>query len=150
MHPLTKKILQLFRLRQIHNAIFLKVNKATMNMLRKVEAYVTYGPPTLKTVSELIYKRGYGKDKESRHRIPLSSNDYIRKNLGKYNIICIEDLIHEIFTMGPYFKEANNFIWPFKLRCPRGGYKKKRIHYAEGGDAGNREEDINIFVRKMN
>ncbi|KAI9111367.1 hypothetical protein K1719_017057 [Acacia pycnantha] len=39
----------------------LKVNKATMNMLHRVEPYVTYGYPNLKSVSELIYKRGYGK-----------------------------------------------------------------------------------------
>uniref|UniRef100_A0A7N0UDH3 Ribosomal protein L7 n=1 Tax=Kalanchoe fedtschenkoi TaxID=63787 RepID=A0A7N0UDH3_KALFE len=33
MHPKTKKILQLLQLRQIFNGVFLKVNKATMNML---------------------------------------------------------------------------------------------------------------------
>ncbi|KAL6573423.1 60S ribosomal protein L7 [Orobanche hederae] len=43
MHPTTKKILQLLRLRQIFNGVFLKVNKATLNMLRLVEPYVAYG-----------------------------------------------------------------------------------------------------------
>ncbi|CAI0391181.1 unnamed protein product [Linum tenue] len=43
MDPKTRKILQLFRLRQIFNGVFLKVNKATVNMLRRVEPYVTYG-----------------------------------------------------------------------------------------------------------
>ena len=46
MHPKTRKILQLLRLRQINNGIFLKVNKATLNMLKKVEPYVTFGYPT--------------------------------------------------------------------------------------------------------
>ncbi|CAL9241129.1 unnamed protein product [Arabidopsis halleri] len=41
--PKTKKIIQLLRLRQIFNGVFLKVNKATMNMLRRVEPYLTYG-----------------------------------------------------------------------------------------------------------
>lgn len=27
----------------------------------------------------------------------------------------MEDIIHEIFTVGPNFKEVNNFLWPFKL-----------------------------------
>lgn len=35
--------------------------------------------------------------------------------LGKHNIICIEDLVHEIYTVGPAFKQASNFLWPFKL-----------------------------------
>lgn len=38
-----------------------QMNKATLNMLRRVEPYVTWGTPNLKTVRELIYKRGYGK-----------------------------------------------------------------------------------------
>ncbi len=39
--------------------------------------------------------------------------------LGKHNIICIEDLVHEIFTVGPAFKQASNFLWPFKLSAAR-------------------------------
>ncbi|XP_031118135.1 60S ribosomal protein L7-2-like [Ipomoea triloba] len=148
MHPNTKKILQLLRLRQIFNGVFLKVNKATMNMLHKVEPYVTYGYPNLKSVRELIYKRGYGK--VSKQRIALTDNSVIEQTLGKHNIICIEDLVHEILTVGPHFKEANNFLWPFQLKAPLGGLKKKRNHYVEGGDAGNREDYINELIRRMN
>jgi len=148
MHPNTRKILQLLRLRQIFNGVFLKVNKATLNMLHKVEPYVTYGYPNLKTVKELIYKRGFGK--VNKQRIPLTDNSVIEQTLGKHGIICIEDLIHEIMTVGPHFKEANNFLWPFKLSAPLGGLEKKRNHYVEGGDAGNREAFINELVRRMN
>uniref|UniRef100_A0ACD6A6B7 Uncharacterized protein n=1 Tax=Avena sativa TaxID=4498 RepID=A0ACD6A6B7_AVESA len=148
MHPKTRKILQLLRLRQIFNGVFLKVNKATINMLRRVEPYVAYGYPNLKSVRELIYKRGYGK--LNKQRIPLSNNKVIEEGLGKHNIICIEDLVHEILSVGPHFKEANNFLWPFKLKAPLGGLKKKRNHYVEGGDAGNRENYINQLVRRMN
>jgi len=146
--PKTVKILQLLRLRQIHNGVFVKLNKATLNMLRLVEPYITYGAPTQKTVSALIYKRGHGR--VNKQRIPLSNNSIIEKSLGKFGIICIEDLIHEIYTVGPHFKEANNFLWPFKLSAPLGGYKMKRRHFTEGGDAGNREELINQFVARMN
>ncbi|KAK6139796.1 hypothetical protein DH2020_026472 [Rehmannia glutinosa] len=148
MHPTTKKILQLLRLRQIFNGVFLKVNKATVNMLHRVEPYVTYGYPNLKSVKELIYKRGYGK--VNKQRIALTDNSIIEQVLGKYGIICMEDLIHEILTVGPHFKEANNFLWPFQLKAPLGGLKKKRNHYVEGGDAGNREDYINELIRRMN
>jgi len=146
--PKTRKILQLLRLRQIHNGVFVKLNKATANMLRLVEPYITYGTPSLKTVKELIYKRGYGKvDKQ---RIALTDNKIIEQALGKFNIICMEDLVHEIYTVGPHFKEVNNFLWPFKLSSPLGGFVKKGTHFAEGGDAGNREELINELVQRMN
>ncbi|KAL7100401.1 hypothetical protein ABFS83_09G126500 [Erythranthe nasuta] len=148
MHPTTKKILQLLRLRQIFNGVFLKVNKATMNMLHRVEPYVTYGYPNLKSVRELIYKRGFGK--VNKQRIPLTDNSIVEQTLGKHSIICVEDLIHEILTVGPHFKEANNFLWPFQLKAPLGGLKKKRNHYVEGGDAGNREDFINELIRRMN
>lgn len=39
----------------------------------------------------------------------------VQAALGDKGIICVEDLVHEIFTVGPAFKEANNFLWPFKL-----------------------------------
>lgn len=73
--PKPKKILQLFRLTQIGTAVFIKNNKATMNMLRVIEPWVTYGAPSRKTVKALIYKRGYGKI--NRQRIPLSSNEVV-------------------------------------------------------------------------
>lgn len=40
--------------------------------------------------------------------------------LGKQDIICMEDLVHEIFTVGDSFKKASNFLWPFKLNNPKG------------------------------
>jgi len=116
MHPKTRKILQLLRLRQIFHGVFLKVNKATVNMLQRVEPYVTYGYPNLKSIRELIYKRGYGK--VNKQRIPLTDNAVIEQVLGQYGIICIEDLIHEIITVRPNFTKTNNFLWPFKLSAP--------------------------------
>merc|ERR1719464_1275879 len=41
--PKPKKIMQLLRLRQLHNGVFIKLNRATVNMIRMVEPYVTYG-----------------------------------------------------------------------------------------------------------
>ncbi|KAA3455393.1 60S ribosomal protein L7-4 [Gossypium australe] len=166
MHPRTRKILQLLRLRQIFNSVFLKVNKATMNMLHLVEPYVTYEYllpfwlprfffhqfyiiamayfflmyasryPNPKIVRELIYKRSYGK--LNNQRVALTDDAIIEQPLGKFGIICVEDLIHEIMTVGPHFK------------APLGGLKKKRSHYVEGGDADNRENYINEVIRRMN
>jgi len=145
--PQPKKILQLLRLRQIHNGVFVKINRASLTMLRLVERYVTYGPPSLKTISDLIYKRGYGK--VNKQRVPLTNNKVIAESLGKFGIICVEDLIHEIYTCGPHFKEASNFLWPFKLSSPLGGYSEKATHFTENGDYGNREEEINKFIKSM-
>lgn len=111
--PKVRKVLQLFRLRQINNGVFVKLNKATINMLRICEPYITWGYPNLKSVRELIYKRGFAKI--NGQRIPITSNQLIEDRLSKCGVICMEDLIHEIFTVGPKFKYASNFLWPFKV-----------------------------------
>ncbi|CAG5145574.1 uncharacterized protein ALTATR162_LOCUS1733 [Alternaria atra] len=147
--PKKRKTLQLLRLLQINNGVFIKLTKATMEMLKIVEPFVAYGYPNQKSVRELIYKRGYGKvDKQ---RLPLTDNEIIEENLGKYGMICMEDLIHEICTVGPNFKAASNFLWPFKLNSPTGGFRKRKFkHFIEGGDLGNREDKINDLIRQMN
>ncbi|KAF2795255.1 60S ribosomal protein L7 [Melanomma pulvis-pyrius CBS 109.77] len=147
--PKKRKTLQLLRLLQINNGVFIRLTKATSEMLKIVEPFVAYGYPNQKSVRELIYKRGYGKvDKQ---RIPLTDNEIIEQNLGKYGIICMEDLIHEIFTVGPNFKQASNFLWPFKLSNPTGGFHARKFkHFVEGGDLGNREDHINALIRQMN
>lgn len=146
--PKPRKILQLLRLRQLHNGVFVRLTKPTIEMLRLIQPYVTYGYPSLKTVRDLIYKRGYGKINGS--RIPLSENSVIEENLGKHGIICVEDLIHEIYTCGKNFKYATRFLWPFKLHGPNGGFNEKLSAFTEGGDAGNRESYINELVQRMN
>merc|ERR1711892_131960 len=151
MHPKTKKILQLLRLRQIHLGVFLRVNKATQEMIKRVEPYLAYGYPSLKATRELIYKRGFGKVKTpgQAQRLPLTRNADIGQHLAKFGITCFEDLINEIYTVGPHFKQANNFLWPFKLNSAKGGLPKKRLGYNEGGQAGNREADISQLIARM-
>jgi len=147
--PKAKKVMQLFRLRQLHNATFVRLNEATVRMLRLIEPYVTYGYPTRATVQKLVYKRGFGK--LNKQRIAISENSVIEEGLGKYGICCTADLIHELITVGPHFKQANNFLWPFKLSNPSGGFsnKTKKLHYMEGGEAGARGDEINKLVKRM-
>jgi len=148
LHPKPRKILALLRLRQVNQGTFVRLTKATKQMLTLVEPYITYGYPNQKAVRELIYKRGFAK--VDGQRIAITNNRTIEGKLGKHNILCVEDLIHEIFTVGPHFKQANKFLWPFKLSCPTGGWKKTLTHYNEGGDSGNREDKINELIHRMN
>jgi 60S ribosomal protein uL30 len=146
--PKPRKILQLLRLRQVNNGAFVKLTRATKQMLTLIEPYITYGYPSLKTVRELVYKRGYAKI--NKQRLPLTNNKVIEDTLGKFGIICVEDLIHEIFTVGPNFKYANRFLWTFKLSPPVRGWTHILTHYNDGGDFGNREDKINELVERMN
>jgi len=170
MAPKPRKILKLLRLDQLHKAVFVKCTKPMMNMIKCIMPYVVCGYPNLKTVKEMILKKGYcrvdesstakklgPKGKTSRYvrknysRLPLTSNEMISESLGRHGIHGVDDLIHEIYKVGPHFKEANSFLWAFKLSSPNGGWVQKKHGFQEpkGGDWGNREELINELVRRM-
>ncbi|GCB84642.1 hypothetical protein scyTo_0025264 [Scyliorhinus torazame] len=63
VNGVSPKVLRLLQLRQIFNGVFVKLNKASINMLRIAEPYIAWGYPNLKSFRELIYKRGFGKKK---------------------------------------------------------------------------------------
>ncbi|KAK9232498.1 hypothetical protein WN943_022744 [Citrus x changshan-huyou] len=148
MHRRTKKILYNLRLRRIFSGVFVRATDGMLEVLQKVEPYVTYGYPNLVNVKELIYKKGYAT--VDRQRIPLTDNNIIEQTLGKYGIICIEDIVHEIANVGPHFKEVVNFLGPLTLNKPEGGLLGKKQPFKDGGEAGNREEEINELISKMN
>jgi large subunit ribosomal protein L7e len=147
IHPRPRKVLQLLRLRQINNGVFVKLNKATTQMLRIADPYIAWGYPSMKIIRELVYKRGYAK--VNHQRIAITDNTIVEDHLGKHDVICVEDIIHEIHTVGDHFKQVTNFLWPFKLSNPTGGFTKKANHFVEGGDFGNREDQINKLLERM-
>ena len=54
-----------------------------------------------------MYKRGHGK--VNGQRIPFTDNAVIEGSLGSLGIQSIEDLIHEIYSVGPNFKRVSHF-----------------------------------------
>jgi large subunit ribosomal protein L7e len=146
--PRVRKILQLLRLRQSHNGVFIKLTYATWQMLRIVEPYIAYGYPTLASVRQLLYKRGFAKINHQRK--PIIDNAMIEEKLGSRGIICVEDLVHEIYTVGPNFKYASRFLWPFKLNSPTGGFKDIGRQFTDNGSCGNWEQHINKLIKQMN
>lgn len=146
--PKVMKVIQMLRLRKIFSGTFVKVNKASIKMLKTVEPYVAWGYPNLKSVRELILKRGLARI--DKRKIPLTDNTLIEQHLGQYGIICLEDLIHEIYSAGKDFKVVNNFLCPFRLSVPRHAAKDKVGLMKDVGDPGPRAEDINTVIRKLN
>jgi len=145
--PKQRKVLQLLRLRQIFNAVFVKLNKPMQNMLRLVEPYIAYGYPSLKTIRGLIYKRGHLKT--NRQRVKITDNKEVKAQFKNDAVVCVEDMVHQIHTAGKHFQKVSNGLWPFKLSPPKGGMRQKRRHFIEGGDFGNRETLINRFLHRM-
>ncbi|KAG8512074.1 60S ribosomal protein L7-like 1 [Galemys pyrenaicus] len=145
---LVKRIIARLRLKKIFSGVFLKVTPQTIKMLRTVEPYVTWGFPNLKSVRELILKRGQAKVKNK--TIPLTDNTLIEEHLGKYGVICLEDLIHEIAFPGKHFQMISGFLRPFQLSVARHATKNRVGFLKEMGLPGYRGESINQLIRQLN
>eukprot|EP01123_Difflugia_compressa_P009781 TRINITY_DN334_c0_g1_i2.p1 TRINITY_DN334_c0_g1~~TRINITY_DN334_c0_g1_i2.p1 ORF type:complete len:312 (-),score=53.29 TRINITY_DN334_c0_g1_i2:158-1093(-) len=141
------KILTKLNLLSIHSAVFLKMTPSIVFDLKLVQPFVTYGCPSYKTISDIVVKRGYTKTNGT--RIALTDNTIIENALGEDNIVCIEDIIHQISTCGPAFDKVLQFLCPFKLAQPTGGFRKTKIPYERGGPSGNRRKDINQLLETM-
>ncbi|CAI8606601.1 unnamed protein product [Vicia faba] len=148
MHPTTRKHLFDLGLRRIFSAVFLKPTEGVMAKLARVEPYVTYGYPNLKSIKDLIYKKGNAK--LDKRKVPLTDNNLIEQELGKFGIVCIEDIVHQIENVGPHFKEVVRFMWPFELNKPADGLNGLKNRFKHGGDSGDREDLINELINKMN
>ncbi|KAF3702558.1 60S ribosomal protein L7-like 1 [Channa argus] len=152
--PKVMKVIQMLRLRKIFSGTFVKINKTSVAMMKIVEPYVAWGFPNLKSVRELILKRG--QTRVGRKRVPLTDNTFIEQHMvcnpinGKHGIICLEDLIHEIYAVGKGFRAANNFLLPFKLSVARHAARDKAGLLKDLGNPGFRGVDINSIIRQLN
>lgn len=101
--PKVRKTLQLLRLRQINNGVFVRLTSSTKQMLQLVEPFVAYGYPSLAAVKKLVYKRGYAK--VNGQRLPITDNKIIADYFAGTgaDVVCVEDLIHELYTAGDNF-----------------------------------------------
>merc|ERR1712032_111472 len=81
LSPKPKKTLQLLRLRQIGNACFIRLNKASIQMLRICDPFIAWGYPTQNTIKNMIYKRGAVKI--NGQRIKISNNDVVENPWAK-------------------------------------------------------------------
>ncbi|NXV80943.1 RL7L protein, partial [Atlantisia rogersi] len=143
-----KKVIEMLRLRKNYTGIFVKLTALSLKMLRIVEPYVAWGHPNLKSVRELILKRGQAKIK--RKKMPLTDNMLIEEHLGQYGIICLEDLIHEIYSTGKHFRRVTNFLCPFHLSVARHASRNKVGFLKEMGKPGCRGDAINRLIRQLN
>ncbi|KAM6183340.1 ribosomal protein uL30-like [Erethizon dorsatum] len=145
---LVQKTIARLRLKKLFSGVFVKVTPHTLKMLRIVEPYVTWGFPNLKSVRELILKRGQAKVKNK--TFPLTDNTVIEEHLGKFGVICLEDLIHEIAFPGAHFQEIACFLRPFHLSVARHATKNRVGFLKEMGSPGYRGERINQLIRQLN
>ncbi|EDW80242.1 uncharacterized protein Dwil_GK21063 [Drosophila willistoni] len=143
----TTDILKTLRLGLRHNAVFVENTKENQLLLRVIEPFVVYGFPSLSTIRELLFKKGFARIDGK--KTAIQSNTMVEQQLGEQGVICLEDIIHEIYTVGPNFAAVNNFLCAFTMSSPRDGWKKKvSVSFKRGGEYGDRGQGINELIAR--
>mmetsp|Transcript_13414 Transcript_13414/g.20343 ORF Transcript_13414/g.20343 Transcript_13414/m.20343 type:complete len:327 (+) Transcript_13414:208-1188(+) len=145
-----KRILTLMKLKSVNEGVFLKYDERTRKQLHLIEPWVTYGIPSKGIISDLIHRRGHGKIDGK--RIPLSDNTVIERELGKKTdgeVICVQDIVEELYSAGKQFQKVNQFLWTFQLAAARSKFQKQKLNFKDGGDYGDRGEEMDDLVRQM-
>lgn len=97
-------------------------------------------------MTELIKKRGtFLGDKD----VSELDNNLIENHLGKFDILCLEDIIFEIQRCGKNFNEVMKFIGFFLLSPTEEIQSSVNINYLKGGAQGFRGDKINDLLKKM-
>lgn len=135
-------------------ASFHRLSPEVHAWLKIVEPYVVWGYPQMTVIHDLIFKYGAVqkvRNTEGPKTIPLSSNKLVEDIFGSLGIICVDDLVHEIMTLGPHFDKVQQRFKSFALRNPTGGWKTSRKGklYSIGGEAGFRGDQINALVKLL-
>ena len=109
-------------------------------MLKKVEPFVTFGYPNLKTVQDLIYKRGFLKI--NKQRIPITSNAVIETALGNFNknslIIISCWKLSVCWRLDPWnlhlwnqLQESKQHFMAFQTQMPQGRIQSQKTRISQ-------------------
>ena len=140
--PDVKKTLENLRLhKRYHAVVYPKDLPGLEGMLRKAQAWITWGEVNKETLAKLLEKRG---------RLPGNERLTPEVLKEKFGVESYEELAEKIIN-GEVLLHKQNVIKPvFRLHPPRGGFKgSTKKPYGAGGEAGYRGEKINELVLRM-
>lgn len=143
-----KTALRKLRLTKKYDGMFVRLDEAGIASLKPYENYIAYGYLSERSVIDLVRRRSFTNVKGPRR--PITDNVTVEELLGE-DILCLNDLSREIFTVGPRFDEAISVLSPFSLAAPVGTFEKKilKVHNEvekKGGFIGDKIEEFLLEV----
>ena len=138
---------KLLKLKKVHDAVIFKASNNLIKSLKICEPFLTYGFPTREIISQMVHKRAYCKIANEYQ--PLKSNAIVEEHLAQFGLICIEDIVIELFKGGKNIEDVREFLGAFKMTKPHNGYGDKTKPYKNGGAWGFRGAKINDLVKTM-
>ena len=135
-------------LKEANTGVFLKYDHVTRRKLQLIEPWVIYGNPSEGIVKDLMERKSFGK--VNGEKVPLSDNTILERELGnEHGIICMEDMVHELTTVGDAFDAVTNFLLPFPLTAAISKFEKEKLKVKQGKNYGDKGEEIDEYIRQM-
>lgn len=161
------KVLEVLRLKKNNTGVFVKVTPTVESLLKLISPYVVAGKPSLTSIRKLFQKRAcvsvIDEETKASKSIKLDNNAVVEEKFGDdLGLICIEDIIHEIASLGENFKAVSLWLNPFVLNTPANGWgpqaKLARLQYSNerkrkislAGNTSLQEIDIDQFIDEQN
>jgi large subunit ribosomal protein L7e len=145
-----QRALSRLRLRNLHDGVFVRYDTSHRKLLHLVEPYVVYGQPSNATVHDLLQRRGFGK--LDGKRVALSNNTIIEEAFAETTgLLCVEDLVHELCSVGEHFKKVSTFLWPFRLSHPKSKFEQEKLNgnQMKQEDYGDKGQTIDEVIAAM-
>ena len=135
-----KETLDMLHLNRTNNAVLIDNRPSFLGMLKRVQAYATWGEATKETVVLMLKERALlAGDKKL-------TDEYIQKIGYK----TVDELADAIMSCKVEHGKLPNMRPLFRLHPPTKGYKgKTKKSYNAGGEAGYRGEKISELVKRM-
>jgi len=136
-----KDTMSLLKLNRKHHLVLIPPDSKFVNMVKKIQNYVTWGEISPEVLSELLKKRGR-----------LSGNkrlteDYLKSKINKDFDNLAKDLIDQKIKL----KDISGLKPVFRLKPPTKGFERFGLKrpYSLGGSTGYRGENINDLIKRM-
>lgn len=122
--PKAAAVLKVLRLTEENRGVFVRLTPAVVPVLKLVSRYIVVGAPSLHAVRQLFQKRAEIKNPEEDglRVVKLDNNQVVEDAWEEEGFVCVEDLVHEVYTMGSSFKKISLWLEPFSLSPPTAGY----------------------------
>ncbi|OBA20506.1 ribosomal protein L30p/L7e [Metschnikowia bicuspidata var. bicuspidata NRRL YB-4993] len=157
-------VFKVLRLDEPNMGVFVKLTPTIEPVLKLISPFIVVGTPSLASVRHLFQKRAcIPSSEDDQSPSKLDNNQAVEDKFGDdLGFICIEDLIHEITSLGDNFKAVTLWLAPFSLTAPVNGWsplaKLAKMRYQEenkkattlAGHAKLEEIDIDKFIEEQN
>lgn len=140
VRPEIKTTLRLFGLDRKNHLTLKPQNESVLEMLKKAQDYVTFGPLDAETLAVMLEKRGR-----------LAGDRHLDAAfLKKHRLDSFEALAKEILDGKKTLSELG-IKKVFRLHAPKKGFERAGIkkRFSMGGALGNRGTQINGLIQKM-